>query len=134
VIVVTRAEAAQFADDSLRKFIATMSAADNPGSGRHEIGLHHVQGWILEYDGSIGGAEIQAVIGVDGAIHARREPRSLRTHTWSASEWVFRDGDTADPMAVAAAFAEDLSRLLAFDGVGDNPPDAQQSQWGPPLT
>jgi hypothetical protein len=126
-------DAARLADDRLRDFIASMSAAGNPGSGRHEIGIHHVHGWILEYDGTIGGSEIQAVIGVDGAIHARREPRSLRTHSCSASEWVLRHEDDPDPMSSATAFADELSRLLAFDGVGPDAPGTPQSQWGPPL-
>jgi hypothetical protein len=125
-------EAAQLADDSLREFVAAMAAAGNPGSGRHEIGVHHVHGWILEYDGTVGGSEIQAVIGVDGAIHARREPRSLRTHNWSASEWVLRDADDPDPMAAAERFSHRLSRIVAFDGVGHDPRRAEP-QWGPPL-
>ena len=82
---VSRDEAARLAEKSLGEFIARMAAAGNPGLGRHEIGLHHVEGWILDYDGTIGGSEIQAVIGVDGNIHARREPRSLRTRKLSAA-------------------------------------------------
>jgi hypothetical protein len=113
---MSRDEAARVAEDSVNRFVALMAASDNPGSGRHEIGLRHVHGWILEYDSTIGGSEIQAVIGVDGVIHARREPRSLRTHTWSAAEWVLRDSTNPDPMAAAQAFADHLERTLAFDG------------------
>jgi len=105
-----------------------MAAAGNPGSGRHEIGLHHVRGWILDYDGTIGGAEIQAVIGVDGVIHARREPRSSRTHNFSAGEWVLRNEDDADPVATARRFTQHLSRIAAFDDAGDDP-----APWDPPL-
>jgi hypothetical protein len=133
VTIVSRDEAARLADDSLREFVASMTAAGNPGSGRHEMGLHHVRGWILEYDGTIGGSEIQAVIGIDGVIHARREPRSLRTHNWSASEWVLRDADDPDPMAAAEGFAHRLSRMIAFDGVGHDSPRDEAPQWGPPL-
>ena len=92
-----------------------MDAAGNPGSGRHEIGLHHVSGWILEYDPAIGGSEIQAVIGIDGDIHARREPRSMRTRKLSAAEWVLRDAINPDPMASAVAFTDHLERILAFN-------------------
>lgn len=113
-------EAVRLADDRLSNFVALMAAAGNPGSGRHEIGLRHVHGWILEYDATIGGSEIQAVIGIDGVIHARREPRSLRTRTWSAAKWVLRDATNPDPMAAAAAFADHLARILAFDGVGSD--------------
>jgi hypothetical protein len=120
--VVSRDEAARVAEDSLSRFVALMTAAGNPGSGRHEIGLHHVQGWILEYDSTIGGSEIQAVIGIDGVIHARREPRSLRTHKWSATEWVLRDTTKPDPMAAAQAFADHLERTLAFDGAASESP------------
>ena len=114
---MSREEAARAADDSLGRFVAAMAAAGNPGSGRHEIGLHHVEGWIFEYDSNVGGAEIQAVIGIDGVIYARREPRSLRTQKLSAAEWVLRDAANPDPMAAAAAFADHLARTLAFDGV-----------------
>jgi hypothetical protein len=125
---VSREEAARRAEDSVSEFIALMTAAGNPGSGRHEIGFHHVHGWIFEYDGTIGGSPIQAVIGVDGVIHALREPRSLRTHNWSAAEWVLRDANNPEPMASAAEFADHLARILAFDGVetdgsgGEEPP------------
>ncbi len=130
---MSREAASALADDSLRSFIASMAAAGNPGSGRHEIGLHHVRGWILEYDGSIGGSEIQAVIGLDGAIHTRREPRSLRTHNASAAEWVLRDADTTDPMVAAQEFADRLSHMLAFDGVGPETAEPGQPPWGSPL-
>ncbi|HEY5172618.1 MAG TPA: hypothetical protein VIK54_12905 [Acidimicrobiia bacterium] len=110
-------EATRLANDSLRDFIAAMAAAGNPGAGRHEIGIHKVRGWILEYDPSIGGAQVQAVIGIDGVIHARRAPRSERTRNLTASEWVLRELHDADPNAGAAAFADHLSRILAFDGV-----------------
>jgi hypothetical protein len=133
VTIVSRDEAARIANDSLREFVASMASAGNPGSGRHEIGLHHVRGWILEYDGTVGGSEIQAVIGIDGVIHARRGPRSLRTHSRSASEWVLHDADDRDPMAAAEGFADRLSRIVAFDGVGHDPLRDEQSQWGPPL-
>jgi hypothetical protein len=113
---VSRDEAARLADDSLSGFVASMAASGNPGSGRHEVGLHHVRGWILEYDSTIGGSEIQAVIGIDGVIHARREPRSLRAQKLSAASWVLRDAVNPDPMAAATAFADHLARTLAFDG------------------
>jgi hypothetical protein len=128
---MSREEAARLADDSLRAFVASMAAAGNPGSGRHEIGLHHVHGWIIEYDGTVGGSEIQAVIGVDGVIHARREPRSLRTHNLSASEWALRDADDPDPMASATRLAEHLTRILAFDGVGREGSGPEPLPWGP---
>jgi hypothetical protein len=128
---VSRYAAAQLADDKLREFIASMAAAGNPGSGRHEVGLHHVQGWILEYDPTIGGAEVQAVIGIDGVIHALRDPRSLRTHKWSASEWVLRTDDDPDPTARVSRFAEHLSRILAFDHVGIDALGDEQPPWGP---
>ena len=118
---VSRDEAARLAEKSLGEFIARMAAAGNPGLGRHEIGLHHVDGWILEYNGSIGGSEIQAVIGVDGNIHARREPRSLRTRKLSAAQWVLRDTDDPEPGAGAAGFADHLARILEFDGVEPDP-------------
>jgi hypothetical protein len=127
---MSRAEAARIADESVRDFVASMTAADHPGSGRHEVGMHRVRGWILEYDSTIGGSEIQAVIGVDGVIHAPREPRSLRTHNWSASEWVLRD-DQADPVASATQFADDLSRILAFNHVGGRALDEEPPTWGP---
>jgi hypothetical protein len=130
---MSRDEAAQIADDALREFIQSMAAADNPGSGRHEIGLRHVHGWIVEYDPAAGGSEIQAVLGVDGFIHALQHPRSLRTHTWSASEWVLRDTDDPDPVARASAFADRLSRILAFDHVGENQRDDEATPWGRPL-
>ncbi len=130
---MSRDEAARLADDSLRAFVASMAAAGNPGSGRHEIGLHHVRGWILEYDGALGGSEIQAVVGIDGCIHAPREPRSLRTNAWSASEWVLRDAGNSDPAVGAKRFADHLSRILAFDGVGRDATGAEHSEWGPPL-
>jgi hypothetical protein len=129
--IVAHDEAAGIADDSLREFIASMAAAGNPGSGRHEIGMHHVRGWILEYDGTIGGSPIQAVIGLDGVIHALREPRSLRTHRRTASEWVLRDEDTPDPVAGATRFADHLSRILAFDHVGAKARDDEPPPWGP---
>jgi hypothetical protein len=116
-------EAAQLADDSLRDFLASMAAAGNPGSGRHEIGFHKVHGWILEYDPSVGGSQIQAVIGVDGHIHARREPRSQRTKKLRASEWVSRETHDNDLEREAAAFAAHLARILDFDGVGGNGSD-----------
>jgi hypothetical protein len=117
-------DATRLANDSLRDFIAAMAAAGNPGSGRHEIGIHKVRGWILEYDPSIGGAQVQAVIGIDGVIHARRAPRSERTRSLTASEWVLREPHDADPNAKADAFADHLSRILAFDGVArDSPGD-----------
>ena len=125
---MSRDEAARLADGSLSRFVAFMSASGNPGSGRHEVGLHHVRGWILEYDPTIGGAEIQAVIGIDGVIHARREPRSLRAQKLSAASWVLRHGVNSDPMASATAFADHLARILAFDGAasdscgGEQPP------------
>jgi hypothetical protein len=128
---MSREEAARLADDSLREFMASMAAAGNPGSGRHEIGLHHVHGWILEYDGTVGGSEIQAVIGIDGVIHARREPRSLRTHNRSASEWALGDADDPDSMASATRLAEHLARILTFDGVGRDASDREAPPWGP---
>jgi hypothetical protein len=110
-------EAARLADDSLRVFVASMSAAGNPGSGQHEVGIHKVDGWILEYDPTIGGAEVQAVIGVDGVIHALRGPRTLRARALAASEWLLRESLDADPTACAAGFADRLNRILAFNGV-----------------
>ena len=123
---VSRDDAAHLADDSLSRFVASMAASGNPGSGRHEVGLHHIRGWILEYDPTIGGSEVQAVIGIDGVVHARREPRSLRTHKWSAAEWVLRDVADPDPMAGAAAFADHLARILALDGAISGGSDAEQ--------
>jgi len=112
------------ADDSLRDFVASMAAAGNPGSGHHELGLRKVHGWILEYDPAIGGAQIQAVIGTDGRIHARRAPRSQRTKKVSASQWVQRDPADADPTARIDEFVGHLTRILAFDGVThDEPPN-----------
>jgi hypothetical protein len=128
VAPMSRDEAARLADDSLRRFLASMSASGNPGSGRHEVGLHHVRGWILEYDPTIGGSEIQAVIGIDGVIHARREARSLRAQKLSAASWALRYAVNPDPMATATAFADHLARILAFDGAasessgGEQPP------------
>ena len=130
---MSREAASELADDSLRRFIAAMAADGNPGSGRHEIGLHHVRGWILEYDGSIGGSEIQAIIGLDGLIHARREPRSLRTHNASAAEWALRNAGDADPMIAAQEFADRLAHMLAFDEVGPGTADTEQPPWGSPL-
>ena len=133
VKAMSRDEAARLADDSVRGFVASMTAAGNPGSGRHEIGLHHVRGWILDYDGTIGGSEIQAVVGVDGVIHARREPRSSRTHNFSAAEWVLRNPDDPDPMTTAREFAQHLARIAAFDGANDDPSVSRPPQWDPPL-
>ncbi len=133
MMTMSRDEAARIADESMQEFIKSMALAGNPGSGRHEIGLHHVHGWILEYDPTVGGSEIQAVIGLDGVIHALRDPRSLHTHKWSASEWVLRDANDLDPVASASAFAENLSRLLAFDHAVDGASREQRSPWGPPL-
>lgn len=116
-------ETARLADDNLRAFLASMAAAGNPGSGRHEIGVHKVHGWILEYDPTIGGSQIQAVIGIDGRIHARRTPRSERVRKFTAAEWVARDPQDAEPTTGAAAFAAHLSRILAFDGVGGERPE-----------
>jgi hypothetical protein len=130
---MTRDEAARIADKGMREFIGSMADASNPGSGRHEIGLHHVHGWILEYDPTVGGSEIQAIIDLDGVIHARHSPRSLHTHKWSASEWVLRDANELDWVAKASAFAEHLSRLLAFDHAVGGASDEQRSPWGPPL-
>jgi len=118
---VSRDEAAELAEKSVNEFIALMAAAGNPGRGRHEIGLHHVEGWILDYDGTLGGSEIQAVLGVDGNIHARREPRSVRTRKLSATQWVLRDPEGPETGARAAEFAEHLARILAFDGVEPDP-------------
>jgi hypothetical protein len=130
---MSRDEATQVAEGSLRDFIQSMAAAGNPGSGRHEIGLHHVHGWIFAYDPTAGGSEIQAVLGVDGVIHALQHPRSLRTHRWSASEWVLRDTADPDPVARASAFADHLSRILAFDHVGGNASSDEEMPWGRPL-
>jgi hypothetical protein len=133
---VSREEAGGLAERSLSEFIALMAAAGNPGHGRHEIGLRHVEGWILEYDGTIGGSEIQAVIGVDGHIHARRDPRSQRTRKLSAAQWVLRNTDDPEPGARAAEFADHLARILAFDGVEPDPrrgPDdagPEEKPWG----
>lgn len=127
---MSREDAARLADDSMRGFVESMAAAGYPGSGRHEIGLHHVNGWILDYDGTVGGSEIQAVIGIDGVVHARRTPRSLRTSNLSASEWALRDADDPDPMASATRLAEHLARILTFDGVGRRGSDEKPS-WGP---
>lgn len=133
VTMMSRDEAARIADDSVREFVRSMAAAGNPGSGRHDIGLHHVHGWIFEYDPRIGGSEIQAVLGVDGVIHALQHPRSQRTHKWSASEWVLRDADDPDPIARASLFADHLSRILAFDHVRGSASNDQRPPWGPPL-
>ncbi len=102
-------------DECLRAFIETMAAAGNPGSGRHELGMHKVHGWILEYDPTIGGSQIQAVIGVDGLIHTRRAPRSERQRKLTASQWVSRETAGPDPAANAVAFVDHLARILAFD-------------------
>ena len=130
---MTREKAARIADESLHAFTTSMAAAGNPGSGHHELGRHHVNGWILEYDPTVGGSEIQAVIDLDGVIHARHDPRSLRTHKLSASEWVLRDANDRDPVATATGFAEHLSRILAFDHAVGGPGADEQSPWGPPL-
>ena len=102
------------ADADLGLFLAAMAAAGNPGSGRHELGVHKVEGWILEYDSMVGGAEVQAVVGIDGLVHARRGERSLRVEKVSASAWVTR-GD--DPTDARARFASQLDELLTFNGV-----------------
>ena len=130
---MTNHEAARIADERLREFIRSMADAGNPGSGRHEIGVHHVNGWILEYDPTVGGSEIQAIVGLDGVIHARHDPRSLHTHKRSASEWVLRDANDLDPAARASAFAEHLSRILAFDHAVGGTSAEQRLPWGPPL-
>jgi hypothetical protein len=128
---MSRDEAARIADESLRAFIESMAAAGNPGAGRHEIGMHHVHGWILEYDGTIGGSPIQAVIGVDGVIHVLREARGLLTYKWSASEWVLLHEASLDPVASATRFADHLSQILAFDHVGVEVRDDEPPPWGP---
>jgi hypothetical protein len=130
---MSRDDAARIANQSLREFIQSMAARGNPGSGRHEIGVHHVPGWIFEYDPTVGGSEIQAVIGVDGFIHALQQPRSLRTHKWSASDWVLRDVDDPDPGARASEFADHLSRILAFDRVEGGDSGDTSPSWDPPL-
>jgi hypothetical protein len=76
--------------------------------------MHKVEGWILEYDPTIGGAEVQAVIGV---VHARRGRRTLRARSLTASEWLLHESPDADPTARAAGFADRLNRILAFNGV-----------------
>lgn len=79
--------------------------------------MHKVDGWILEYDPTIGGAEVQAVIGIDGVIHTRRGPRTLRARNMAASAWLSRGSFDADPAARAAGFADRLTRILVFNGV-----------------
>ncbi len=106
---MTNDEAAARADNSLREFSAKMSAAGNPGSGRHELGMHKVDGWILDYDPHLGGAEIQTVIGVDGFVHTRRAERSLRVRKITGAEWVHGDPDAAQ------AFADRLAHMLEFN-------------------
>ena len=130
---MSRDEAARIAQDGISEFVRSMTAAGNPGSGRHQIGLHHVHGWIFEYDPTVGGSEIQAVLDVGGVIHALQQPRSQRTRKYSASEWVLRDTDDPDPVARARAFADHLSRILAFDHVGNTASDDEPMPWGPPL-
>jgi len=105
------------ADAVLQSFVVAMAAAGNPGAGKHEVGVHKVEGWIIAYDPMIGGAHVQAVIGLDCAIHARRAERSLRVHRMSASEWVAREPDATDPAAAIADFADQLAEILAFNGV-----------------
>lgn len=119
---MSREKATPPADERLREFVASMAAADNPGSGKHSVGMRKVDGWVLGYDPTIGGSEVQAVIGVDGLIHARRSPRALRVQKLTGSEWVLRDTHDADPIAGATAFADRLSHILAFNGVGRDGP------------
>ncbi len=108
--------AASAADDALAAFLTAMAAAGNPGSGRHELGMHHVHGWIVSYDGTQGGAEVQAVIGVDGCVHARRSSRSLRAPKLTASEWLEHlPGATEEERL--AAFTNELDALASFNGV-----------------
>jgi len=120
-----QSEAGRRADTALRDFIAAMARAGNPGVGRHEVGMHHVDGWILDYDPTQGGAEIQAVVGTDGAVHARREPRALRVRKCTAAEYVLGD-DQGDPTARVDAFVARMQHLLTFDRDAEHP-------WGPPL-
>jgi hypothetical protein len=107
-------DAATAAENDLRAFLAAMAARNNPGSGRLELGVHHIEGWILEYDSSIGGAEVQAIVGTDGLIHARRGERSMRVEKLTPAQWVEHAGDAA---AAGARFANQLADLLAFNGV-----------------
>jgi hypothetical protein len=51
----------------------------------------------------------------------------------SASQWVLRDTDHPDPVARVAGFAEHLSRILAFDQVGEDANLDEASPWGQPL-
>jgi hypothetical protein len=106
------------AEASLNSFIEKMAAAGNPGSGRHDLGWHHVTGWILEYDNTHGGAEIQAVIGTDGFVHARHGGRSIRANKLTAREWLFDVHAPNEKPAVATQqFVHRLSEILAFNGV-----------------
>jgi hypothetical protein len=109
------------AQASLDSFIEKMAAAGNPGRGRHDLGWHHVHGWILEYDNTHGGAEIQAVIGTDGFVHARHEGhegRSLRARKCTAREWLFDVHAPNEKPAVATQqFVHRLSEILQFNGV-----------------
>jgi hypothetical protein len=50
----------------------------------------------------------------------------LRVHKWSAAKWVLRDASNSDPMASAAAFADHLERILAFDGAASEGSDGEQ--------
>jgi len=109
------AEADVTATADVQKFLAAMRAAGNPGSGRHELGVHKVEGWILEYDSAIGGAEVQAIVGTDGLIHVRRGERSMRVEKLTPAQWVEHGGDSA---AAGARFANQLADLLAFNGAG----------------
>jgi hypothetical protein len=104
------------AEADLRTFLDAMKAAGNPGSGRHELGVHKVEGWIVEYDSSVGGAEVQAIVGVDGFVHARRAERSMRVKKLTAAEWVARDG-AGGVAALGARFADQLDDLITFNGV-----------------
>jgi hypothetical protein len=93
------------ADATLEQFIVQMHAAGDPGAGGRSLGRGRVVGWQLDYDPASGGGGNRVVIGVDGRIHTRRDQRSDRVRTISASEFLF---ETPSPI-------EARYRLLAFE-------------------
>jgi hypothetical protein len=109
--------AVEFIDERVREFIAAMSAAGNPGVGRHDVGGRKHQGWILDYDPATGGSEIRVVIGADGYIYARRSPRAMRAYKATASDWLFGTASPIEPMYRALAFAYRLTEIRTFNGV-----------------
>lgn len=112
-VVITDERLARRADDQLAQFVSRMSAAGNPGSTRHPVGVRKTRGWVLHFDPVTASTNAVVVIGTDGYVHVPSGHGHRRSAKLTAARFLFGAQSPIEPMYRSLEFGRELDELLS---------------------